>query len=177
MLCLSVGVRPDKPTLWLCTSYILSFFGSAKNYVEFIAEGVDTELSNFYNFSKLPSILVSQKFISKNINILNDGYKIETSPDINRTTKLFTIDKICHLVAIYFDIEIVSLKKVLKNNYPRMLAIFLVRNLTQLTHQKISEYFSGIKKSSISTTVIKCKNLIDSDIYKATLSQFNAKPT
>ena len=80
---------------------------------------------------------------------------------MNRATRIYHIEKICHYVAEYFSVEVETLKKTYKNNYPRLLAIYLARNLTQLTHQKISDFFIGIKRSSVSTTIIKCKKLLD----------------
>lgn len=147
---------------WLCTSHILNFFENASDYAEFVAKGVDTELRNFYNSSKSPPILGNKKFITQNIESLNANYKIETLPDVNRAIKLFDIDTIFNAVADYFSVEKKSLRTTFRNNYPRMLAIYLAKNLTQLTHQKISEYFTGITKHSISTTVLKCKKLIES---------------
>jgi hypothetical protein len=93
------------PPKWLCTSHILSFFENASRYAEFVAEGVDTELRNFYNSSKSSPILGNKKFISQNIESLNANYKIETSPDVNRAIKLFNIDKICNSVVNYFNVE------------------------------------------------------------------------
>jgi len=145
------------PPHWLCTRYILSFLDGAKNYAEFVAEGIDAELSNFYNSPIISPILGDKKFSNENINNLNSDYKIATSADVNRAIKLYNIEKICQLVAEYFNTDVETLKKSYKNNHARMLAIYLVRNLTLLTHLRISEFFSGIKRSSISTAIIKCK--------------------
>ena len=78
-------------------------------------------------------------------------------------TKNYEISKVCNLVADYFNTEIENLKRTSKNNHSRMIAIYLVRNLTQLSHQRISEFFTGIKRASISTTLIKCRKLIEKD--------------
>jgi putative transposase len=152
------------PPHWLCTSYILNFLGGSKSYATFVAEGTDIELSDFYDLAARPPILGDKKFSSENINRLDDNYKTSTSADVIRATKLHDIDKICYLVAEHFGTDLDTLKKSYKNNHPRMLAIYLARNLTQLNHQKISEFFGGIKRESVSTTIVKCKKLIDANL-------------
>jgi putative transposase len=146
---------------WLCTSYIMDFFKDTKSYLAFVNEGIDDELNVFYAQSQLPTILGRNKFSEEKIKTLTDDYKKSTNTDINRIKKQIDIQKICELTAAYFKIEILFIKTSSKNkNYPRILSIYLSRNLTFLTHQKISEYFTGISRSSISTTLKRCEALL-----------------
>jgi putative transposase len=149
---------------WLCTDYILSFFSTTKDFIEFVVEGNDVELNKFYKSALMSPILGGKKFADEKIRTLNTEYKMAASADVNRATKLYKIDKICYLVAKYFDIEIKTLNKTYKNNHPRMFAIYFARNLTQLTHQKIADFFNGIKRASISTVIVRCRKLIDKDL-------------
>jgi putative transposase len=151
---------------WLSSSYILNHFDSKEGYVEFLNEGINDALKNFYN-PAIRSILGNKKFLNANINMLDEKYKIVTSVDINHTIKTYAIEEVCRAVTYYFNIEIENLKQTYKNNFPRMLAIYLVRNLTRLNHQKISDFFTGLQRASISTTVAKCKRLIkEKTIFK-----------
>lgn len=150
---------------WLHTSHILNFFGSSKNYLEFVSEGVDDELKIFYEKPQIPAILAKDKFSKEKIKNLKNDYKVATFTDINRIKKCIDIETIHKLTAKYFQIELGLLKTVTKSkNYPRMLAIYLARNFSSLTHQKIAEYFTGITRASISTTIKRCAILIKSDI-------------
>lgn len=151
----------NTPHKWLHTSYILELFGNTKSYLEFINEGIDNESSIFYNRPHIPSILGGKKFIEEKIQTLNENYKTATSTDINRIKKRIDIQTICDVTANYFQVEINFLKTPLKKkNYPRILAIYLSRNLSLLTHRKIAEHFTGITRTSISTTLKRCDVLI-----------------
>lgn len=152
------------PHEWLHTYHILDFFEDMKDYLKFVDEGVDNELKLFYDQSQLPTILGGIKFSEEKIRSLSDNYKNATYTDINRISKCIGIQTICELTARYFQVETPFLKtSVKKKNYPRMLAIYLSRNLTVLTHQKISEYFTGITRASLSTILKRCEFLVNTN--------------
>jgi putative transposase len=149
---------------WLHISYIMDFFKDANSYLGFINEGIDDELNSFYGQSQLPAILGGKKFCEEKIKTLSDNYKKATHTDINRLKRSIDIQTICELTARYFQVETDYIKTPSKNkNYPRILSIYLSRNLTLQTHQKISEYFMGIKRASISTTLKRCETLLKTD--------------
>ena len=146
---------------WLHTSHVLYFFNDITSYLEFVEEGVDDELRDFYGQEQLPVILGKEKFSQEKIINLSDDYKISTDTDINRIKKRIDIQTICELTARYFQVETDRLKSSAKmRNYPRILAIYLSRNLSLLTHQEIAEYFTGIARVSVSTTLKRCDVLI-----------------
>lgn len=150
---------------WLHTRFILDNFGSKKSYAEFVTEGIDDKIRDFYKFPQAPAILGDTQFVIEKLKILNDDYKFETQTDINRIKKLLSIDKITDCVAQYFDASVCELKiPRRKNNLPRMLAIYLARQYTQASHKKLAEYFTGIKRFSVSSAIIRCKNWIESDL-------------
>ncbi|MDR3490959.1 MAG: transposase [Gammaproteobacteria bacterium] len=149
---------------WLHTSHILNFFENTKRYSEFINEGVDDELNRFYNQPQLPTILGGKKFSEEKIKNLSENYKVATYTDISRVKKRVDIQIIHEITARYFQVEpsfITTPSK--KSNQPRMLAIYLARNFSLLTHQKIAEYFTGITRASISTTLKRCAFLINTN--------------
>ena len=153
-----------KKSNWVHTTFILDFFGNENNYSEYVSKGIDSETNNFYNRSQLSSILGTSKFITEKIDNLCDDYKFATQADVNRVKKLLSVDEIANCISHYFNIPIAQLKTAgQKNNLPRLLAIYVSRNLAQSSHQIISEYFTGIKRFSISTALIKCRDLIESD--------------
>jgi putative transposase len=146
---------------WLHTYYVLSIFGDIKSYLKFVDEGVDEKINIFYDQPQPPTILGSAKFSERKIQILSDDYKNATLTDINRIKKRIDIQTICELTARYFKIETQSLRTSSKmKNYPRMLAIYFSGHLTLQTHQKISVYFTGITRASISTILKRCEFLI-----------------
>jgi chromosomal replication initiation ATPase DnaA len=108
--------------------------------------------------------LGGQKFIAEKIDKLEAGYKLATQPDINRIKKLLEIEDLSNYVTRYFNIPISQLKTARqKNNLPRLIAIYLARNLIQSSHKNISEYFTGLKRFSVSTLLIRCRDLIEQD--------------
>lgn len=154
-----------KKSSWLHTAFILDFFVNKESYEEFVSDGIDAETKDFYKQSQLSSMLGTSKFITEKINNLKDDYKFLTQADVNRVKKLLSIEKISNCVSHYFNVPITQLKIARqKDNMPRLLAIYLSRNLGQASHQKIADYFTGIKRFSISSALIKCKNLIDHDL-------------
>jgi putative transposase len=149
---------------WVHTSFILNFFDNEKNYEEFVSEGIDQEIKDFYNRSQVLSVLGTKKFITDKIDSLKDDYKFMTQADVNRLKKLLDIEDLANYVTRYFNIPMAQLKTAQKkNNLPRLLAIYLARNLTQSSNQEISEYFTGIKRFSVSARLIKCRCLIESE--------------
>ncbi|MDR3492859.1 MAG: transposase [Gammaproteobacteria bacterium] len=154
----------EKKSNWIHTTFILDFFGHAKNYAEFVSEGIDSETKNFYDKPQLSSVLGTSKFINKKIESLHDDYQFATQADVNRLKKLIKIEEIANHVSRYFDISVSQLKTARqKNNFPRLLAMYLAREMAQSSHQKISDYFTGIKRFSVSTALIRCRCLIEDD--------------
>lgn len=157
-----MGVRQSS---WMHTSFIMDFFKAEKNYDEFISEGIDLETSNFYNRSQLAPVIGKAKFIVDKIRNLKNEYKVSTQSDVNLIKKLLNIDDIAVAVINYFNITMKELKFSGKNNHSaRLLAMYLIRNMAQASHQKISEYFTGIKRVSVSAALIKCRRWIDTDL-------------
>ena len=59
----------DHPPGWLNVNYVLSYFGNhlrSKKYKDYLEEGVDIEIDNFYSKSRILSILGTDSYI-KNI--------------------------------------------------------------------------------------------------------------
>jgi putative transposase len=133
---------------WLQTSHILHLFGDAESYAAFVTKGTDPDIKAFYSKAQLSPILGCKRFITESLNTLTIRQEIATSTDVRRARNLLNADSICHVIANYFSVSIDVLKNPSKNNFPRLLAIYLVRNLTQLSHQKISAFFNGLAKQS-----------------------------
>ena len=88
------------------------------------------------------------------------------STDINRTKSIPRKEIILNSVITYFGISENELNESFKGkkNMPKMIAIYLLSHIGQLTHRSISEVFSTLKPSSISPQIIRLKKIIETDI-------------
>jgi len=150
---------------WLKTTTILKYFHSCLSYAEFINEGVDDELQDFYKNKFYKSILGSKEFLQNALSALTEKQKISCTPDIKRLNQLPSIDSIATIVANYFSVEVDILKttKPGTRNIPRMFAIFLAKQCGQLSYQKISSYFTKISADSVGMVINRFEKNIQHD--------------
>jgi putative transposase len=152
------------PPSWLYTDFILSFFGDKKNYAEFVAEGIDEKLRAFYESHQSSSILGDQKFIIEKINKLDSTYQMDALTEVNKAKNSLDVSIILALIAKYLNINITLLTNPSRNNsHYRALTIYILRNLTELSHAKISKYFIGLKPAGVSSAIKRSKKLIIND--------------
>ena len=166
---------------WLTTSSTLNqMTGTNKSisYESFVTQGIDNETTNFYKKKHLPSIYGSKKFVESHLNSLDDTYAQCVSPDINHTKLLPNKNDILGTVMNYFNISQSHLYESIKGkkNIPKLVSIYLLSHLGQLTHRDISNIFTSLSESSISTQIIRFKKLAatNSDIKKYVREILNA---
>lgn len=146
----------DKPK-WLYCKMILTLMTGdnlQKSYLHFVMQGVDEEIANFYNKKQLPVILGSDLFIKKHVESVSEKIKEICGADIKRCKEFPDISMIMNAVIKYYQIDTRAIfaSTTGKLNIHKMIVIFLAKQLGQLSHKKISEYF-GLKPSSISTAL------------------------
>lgn len=165
--------------LWLHTEYILNIISEQnpyESYQNFVCEGLDDVINLFYSKNQLPPILGSKVFIKKNLTILDDKYKTAVSTDIEKTTQLIDAKIIFSVVLKYFKINQTILTKSTpdKINYPRMATIYLLRNLSHLTHKQIAESLKDINSRGISAILARCEIRLKEDrIFQEHIANLN----
>jgi len=152
---------------WLFTNSISTLLNSPdwKNiYRNFVDEGVDKELNDFYIKDHTPTILGDISFRKKHLEGVAQTHVSEYATDINRTKPYIDICVIKETVINYYKIreEILLLANSGKTNRPRMIAIYLSHLFTNLTHAKIGKYYN-LKRGSISSTIARIEKLISND--------------
>lgn len=150
---------------WLTTSHLLNYmsaFNKSLSYAEFVMQGIDKETAKFYHKKNLPSIYGSKEFIRNHLNNLDEQYKLCVLTDINHTKPVPEKEIILNSVATYFELNIHELKKSLpgKKNMPKMIAIYLLSYIGQLTHLTISEIFITLNPKSVSAQITRLKKTI-----------------
>lgn len=153
---------------WLTTDYILnqtSAFNRAISYAEYVKQGIDDETDKFYLKKNLPSIYGSKVFIETHLNNLDQQYKLSVSTEINYTKLIPRKDIILNSVNAYFGLGKNEICKSFrgKKNIPKLIAIYLLSYLGQLTHVSIAEIFTTLKPNSVTPQIIRLKNLIETD--------------
>src|SRR4029078_11881809 len=98
--------------------------------------------------------LGSDDFVKKHAQSVSEKIKVDCSADINRCKKFPDITMIMDAVMKYYQVDAKTIfaSTTGKSNLHKMIVIFLARQLCQLSHQQISEYF-GLKSVSISSTL------------------------
>ncbi|UCD78449.1 MAG: transposase [Desulfobacterales bacterium] len=151
-------VGKTKQPEWMETDWLLSQFGTkkkhaVKNYKNFV-ENVDIQsLENPAKDLAGGFILGNPDFVNwiKETFLSNQSGEKEI-PQLRKLKPKTDIDKIIRVVGSEFDCETKAiLRKGLKRNMARDVAIFLARELTGETGKRIGEYFGNISGASVTT--------------------------
>jgi len=158
----------NKSIPWMITSFTLNQMSGVNKrlaYLSYVNEGVDEETSEFYGKKHLASIYGLRKFIESRLNDLEKSYVEDVLTDINRTRPYSDPENILNQVIEYFQTTLPSLYdgKKGKKNVPRLIAIYLLRELGHLKHREIAKIFPGIKAASISTHMMRSRKLMDEE--------------
>jgi len=157
----------NTPLEWLHTS-LLDLFGEPcpkEAYRGFVNAGIDEKLNNFYSNPKPSMILGSSNFSDQKISELNFIYKIEVNADIVRCKHHPTADQIIQCVQNYFNIEKTVIETIYprKKNIERLITIYLLKVIGNLSLKKIAEIVKSINAVSISSSLYKIKKRIHND--------------
>lgn len=148
------GISPQ----WLNTNYILNYFGKhlqRTKYKEFVEEGIDKEIDQFYKKLKSAPILGTTAFIQKVTEIhLQDQHKIVEIPEhkLLLLKEPLDIAKIVDCVATFYRISMQDIKLVRERRHkqPRAIAIYLAHIISQYSFPQISSYFPKITTAGVS---------------------------
>ena len=145
---------------WFNRKFTLDLFNdSNQDYMQFVYDEAGSEINNFYIKRKTPPIVGSKKFIDEKLSQVDEARKRVSIPDIKSLTSYPDVENIINNVAIYFNVckEIIKNQALNKKNIPRVVSIYLSRQIGQLTYQKISEIFS-LSYQSVGKTLKRCED-------------------
>jgi putative transposase len=147
---------------WLTTLEVLRRFnGKSENYRIFVEKGIDKEVQDFFDRSTKLPILGDKQFVEK----ITQKY-IENRPisaeivEHKRLKQQPTIKRVLKQVADFYGVDLKLLKTIYRKrgNKPRIIAIYLARELTGqdlrtiadeflLCYSSISKVFKNIKRA------------------------------
>lgn len=158
----------EKPKIKLYTDFILSQISKFKQkdkYAEFVSQGTDKELENFYQKKHQSPILGSDHFITQQLMTLDDEHKKSCQADINRAHTRPGIEIIFQKLVSYFNIPKSNLLSSTRGelNESRLIGIYLAKNLCQLTHAEIAKHFTQLSISGVGAAIKRCKQLLKKD--------------
>lgn len=157
----------DEPC-WLYTTEVLNHFDSnfkRCEYRNFVEEGIDKELNDFYKKTKSFPIL-GTKIFSKSIkeNHLKEQHKTHEIPEhkLLNAVRYNNIEVIMKTVAAFYNTGTQDLKLVKKKNgnFPRAVGIYLSRTIGQNTFPEIAKAFTNTSASGASLTCYRMERML-----------------
>lgn len=170
-----------KPTTKLHTDFILSLMPNPRQidkYREFVNQGVDKDLMNFYNKARLCPILGSKDFIAEKLKRIGVNHKQDCSTDIRRTHSRTEVEAVFKKLTTYFKIPKSALLNPTRGelNEGRLMGIYLAKQLCQLTHAEIANHFTHLTISGVGAAIRRCKHLLENDrLFKKAFDEINLK--
>ena len=157
---------------WLQTQQVLSQFGNKlqqQKYKLFLEEGVDKEITSFFNKLKRLPILGCEAFTKT----ISEKYLHEKAlslevPEQNLLykKKLPKLDEVMAVVAEYYQIDLAELLKSKRGliNLPRSVAIYLACQMTGQNLQVIAKAFNNINYWCVSKTALNLGKKTNQDV-------------
>jgi len=156
-----IGLDRNIPN-YLEISWILGQFSSElkeafKLYKNFVDEGVDKKLRNPFKDVYAQTVLGREDFIERLKDKLDSLKRNSEIPAIRELKKLPTPEDIIYKISKYFNISEEEIKKAHKKNFiPRLIAIYYLREKTELSLVEIGKYFN-VTYSAVSQIVKRIK--------------------
>jgi len=166
---------------WLSTKKILNILETKKTkqrdaYKDFIVEDIPEEIDSFYSGKKLSALLGSDDFIERVK--ARFGKKTFEQELTNTTDLLIPAGQILDVVASQYHIKKNRLftSKRGENNFPRDLAMYLLKQYRMDSLKTIAGYFGNIHYSTVSNGIARAKRMIQSDAcYRNQLKEIKKK--
>jgi putative transposase len=155
-----------KKPAWLCIEWIIDRFGkdwptAKKEYKRFVKDGLRNGMRDPFENTYRDTILGSESFIEKTKRSL----KKELSHDISSHrsfSKFHTFDSVIGIVSEYFKVPSTELFERRRLFLPRQIAMYLLKEHTDLTLKEIGQHFniSGFSVSMNANYVKKNKRMM-----------------
>ena len=153
---------------WLQKDDLLTMLSKSRSeqkraYIDFVGKGEPEEIERFYSLKNLPAVLGDKPFKE----IIREKFSdLLSHPEIPRPKSLAVdAERVISTVCKYFGISRADLLKSRRGleNLHKDTAIFLVRNLCQMTLPEVGRVFGIANYSSVSSVVQRMKAKIESD--------------
>ena len=144
------------------TNAILNQIGGPSKYCDFVGSGVDEKTLNFYKRKHIAPIFGSQSFKIKIKGNIARSLAEESLPDLKRTIDLPKISTIMTIACQYFKVDIYQLMNSKRGeiNLPRLLGIYLSRNLGLHTYKNIAKHFSSLTPGGVRSALRRFATLL-----------------
>jgi putative transposase len=151
-------MNPDKKPVWLCIDWLLDRFGkdwatAKKAYSQFIEEGIRENFPNPLAKVYKSTILGNQPFIDATKQRVKDRVARDREiPGYKSISRTHSANDILQVVAQRFRMNPSQLCERQWKSLPRKLAIYMIRQYTDLKLEEIGKYFK-VSYSAISQCV------------------------
>lgn len=161
-------MSPNGIDSWLETDFILEQMGAVsphQKYSEYVLMGNNVQINEFYGQKQTPSIYGNEKFIADNLKKLDDNYIAGVKTDFNRTKPLPDPDEVIVSVVKYLQVPKDTINESCrgKRNLARMMSVYMLNDLTQLTYKQIATYFKGLAYQSVGTVIARFEAMLKSN--------------
>lgn len=134
-------LRPQQAPKWLRVEEVMGEFGSIAAFHEFVLEGNEEALEEFYNKGQQVPVLGGEQFRER---LLEKPVRVEREhPRHERAAVRPTVEKILTTLAEIYDVRVEDLLRGQrgKNNEGRKVGMYLVKELCDLKLQEIARRF------------------------------------
>jgi REP element-mobilizing transposase RayT len=147
---------------WLNPRSVVSRFRDLKQYQQFMHDGIEKEIAEFYKGPYQKAILGGKAFIERVIEKLGGLARIEPDKPQSRQVFGLEIDKIIKATAQEYDTteEDMKRRRGAGHNEARLVAIYLSRQLGGHKHQEIGKAVGLANTSSVSSAYLRMKSSV-----------------
>lgn len=134
-------LRPKEAPQWLRVEEVMGEFGSIRSFHEFVLEGNEDALEEFYKKGRQSPVLgdeeFRERFIGKPVGVDREH------PRHERAAVRPSVDKVLKILATMYGVEVQDLTKGKrgKENEARKVGMYLLKELCDLRLQEIAERF------------------------------------
>ncbi len=144
---------------WLNTGSVMSRFGGLTEYQKFMHNEIEEEIEEFYKGPYQKPVLGSKTFIERIREKLGDNARVDQEKPESRRVFGLEIERIVEATARDYGEGVGELKRRKRGeeNEPRMVAIYLSRQLGGHKHGEIGKVVGLEKTSSVSSAYLRMK--------------------
>jgi len=170
-------VNKNNKQTWLITKKITDEFGCIEEYIDYVSCGINQEITNFYCKNQTPPILATTHFKNKITRTFTMQKSEEIASDVKHIHHRPSIGIIIGVVANFFKINDSDLIKSQrgKENIPRLIAIYLSRQMDLYTYTQIGTSFNS-RMYAINSSLKRFRKILDQNLeLNANLNRIKQK--
>jgi putative transposase len=142
-------LRPKQAPKWLRLDEVMGEFSSMRGFHEFVLEGNSRALEEFYNKSRQSPVLGDETFRER---LIDKAVCVDREhPRHERTAVRPSVEKVLKALARTYGVKAEDLTrgKRGKDNEPRKVGMYLVKEICDLKLQEIAEWFGTASYGSV----------------------------